>query len=158
MKVIYVIYSKDKSLYVLLVLYLLMLVTINLWGTGAASYNGTTNDFEAKNNFIPFATILTYLMNMDHYNFSTWFNNLLNNILAFIPLGFLIPMLFPQLTGKRKILLISFFTSLTIDSLQLTTDLGVFDVDDILLNMAGGLLGYSLYFYLKNINFMNLFK
>ncbi|WP_018931195.1 VanZ family protein [Gracilibacillus lacisalsi] len=60
------------------------------------------------------------------------------------PLG----ILFPILSTKRKesllIIGIPFFLSLTIEVIQLVTQLGVFDVDDLILNTLGGFLGFRL--------------
>ena len=71
--------------------------------------------------------------------------NIGGNILGFVPLGFL----FPLTIFRRRQLLLTvsavFGISLGFEVTQLYTDLGVFDVDDLLLNTAGGVLGYIIY-------------
>lgn len=70
--------------------------------------------------------------------------NLLGNIVIFLPLGFFIPM-----ASKYR----SFFTttiyslllSFIVETFQLVTRVGSFDVDDLLLNTIGGVLGYIVF-------------
>lgn len=71
--------------------------------------------------------------------------NLGGNIIGFVPLGFL----FPLTIFRRHRLLLTiiavFGISLLFEVTQLYTGLGVFDVDDLLLNTTGGLLGFIMY-------------
>ncbi|WP_051620544.1 VanZ family protein [Paenibacillus sp. UNC451MF] len=71
--------------------------------------------------------------------------NLVGNIEAFIPLGILAPMVF---SGLRRtwmgMFLVSFFLSFGFEVIQLLLSIGTFDVDDILLNVTGGMLGYAV--------------
>lgn len=67
--------------------------------------------------------------------------NLLGNILIFLPFGFFMPMA----SKKRNFYITSFYSltlSLTIEISQLLLMVGSFDVDDLLLNTIGGMLGY----------------
>ena len=68
------------------------------------------------------------------------------NVLLFMPLGIFLPWIFPK-TGKlHRIALISFCSTLLIETLQVILPGGrAFDVDDILLNTWGGIVGYSLF-------------
>ena len=63
--------------------------------------------------------------------------NLLGNIICFIPYGFVIPVLSVRCSSFGKILLLSFLASLLVESIQLVSKLGSFDVDDIMLNTLG---------------------
>ena len=45
--------------------------------------------------------------------------------------------------------LISFTTTLVIETCQLVSCTGSFDVDDLLLNTIGGILGYLIYILLE---------
>lgn len=102
-------------------------------------------------NLMPLREIEGYLRDLGD---GVSFMNFFGNIAAFMPLGFLLPMV----CGVRsmtlpKVLLLSFGVSLALESLQLVLFIGTFDVDDIIMNTAGGLLGYAaylvLYFLLK---------
>ncbi|KYD08609.1 VanZ family protein [Heyndrickxia sporothermodurans] len=108
-------------------------------------------------NIIPFKTIKMYIDYYDHFNFTIWFSNLFGNVLAFMPLGFLAPLLIKRLNGFLKVLFLSFFTTVIVESIQLTYHVGGFDVDDIILNTIGGVLGY-LVFLLVYTNIKSLSK
>ena len=72
------------------------------------------------------------------------FSNLFGNILIFMPYGYFLTM-----AGKRKsffrTLFYSMGLSLGVEVMQLLTKVGSFDVDDILLNTVGGVLGFLIY-------------
>ncbi|MCR2045326.1 VanZ family protein [Anaerosalibacter massiliensis] len=94
-------------------------------------------------NFIPFRTIYEYSTGDIGFNISV--SNILGNIIAFMPLGFLLPLLKERLKELKKIFKIAFIISLTFEVIQLITGLGQFDVDDIILNVLGGVLGFLIY-------------
>jgi len=71
--------------------------------------------------------------------------NIGGNIIGFIPLGVLLPVVFSFLRVGWRLALFVFGLSLLFEITQLTTGVGVFDVDDLLLNTAGGMIGYMLY-------------
>lgn len=102
-----------------------------------------------SSNFIPFETILTYILNFNHYNLSTWLFNMLGNLLIFFPVGIIFPLIFNRINSYKHILYITISMSLVIEILQYRTSLGVFDIDDIILGVTGSLIGFHL--YLKSI-------
>ena len=71
--------------------------------------------------------------------------NLVGNVFAFSPFGFLLPVMTEKKRGLIKVVLGSFLFSLIIESCQYIFKVGVFDVDDLLLNTIGGLIGYIIY-------------
>lgn len=101
-------------------------------------------------NLVPFDTIWMYIEYFDQFNFKIWFSNLFGNILAFMPLGFIIPLLVKRMQSVIKVLWLSFFTTVTVEVSQLMFHVGGFDVDDIILNTVGGILGYMLLLFLNN--------
>ena len=78
------------------------------------------------------------------------FTNLAGNILVFIPFGFFMPMAskYKSLGGT---LVYSFGVSLCVEVFQLVMRVGCFDVDDLLLNTLGGVLGHGLYILCRYI-------
>lgn len=69
------------------------------------------------------------------------------NIIIFIPFG----ILFPTLTKKRtffRFLLVAFLISLTFELFQLITLWGHFDVDDLISNSLGFIVGYLFYLFI----------
>ena len=71
--------------------------------------------------------------------------NLVGNVFALSPIGFLLPVMTEKKRGLIKVVLGSFLFSLIIESCQYIFKVGVFDVDDLLLNTIGGLIGYIIY-------------
>ena len=66
------------------------------------------------------------------------------NIVLFVPMGYLLPFRLRQ-PKLWNVLAIGAAISLLIETVQLLTHLGWFDVDDIFLNTLGALIGYGLY-------------
>ena len=96
-----------------------------------------------QGNYTLFTTIKLYLNSRGRIEYSV--NNLAGNIIGFMPLGLLLPLLFRSLRSAWKIVLVSFLFSLVFELVQLLTILGSFDVDDLLLNTIGGFLGYLFF-------------
>lgn len=86
--------------------------------------------------------------NINKGNYAFLVINIIGNIVAFIPLGLFLPML----QSKNKLfqcLFYSFLMSLSIELIQLIA-YRVTDIDDLLLNTAGGVIGYLIYrFFIK---------
>lgn len=70
--------------------------------------------------------------------------NLAGNILIFIPFGFFMPM-----ASRRRSFIVTAVDSLAlsffVETVQFFTKVGCFDVDDLLLNTIGGMLGYIIF-------------
>lgn len=71
--------------------------------------------------------------------------NLVGNVVGFMPFGFLLPLLSVKERRLVMVLLLTFELSLVVEVVQLFTGVGSFDVDDLLLNTLGGILGYGCY-------------
>lgn len=102
-----------------------------------------------NSNFIPFRTIYNFIFQSQNYRISI--KNVLGNIIAFTPLGFLLPIVFNKINNIKIIILSSFFVSIIFELIQLLTGMGDFDVDDIILNVLGAIVGYMVYRVLKNL-------
>ena len=70
--------------------------------------------------------------------------NIFGNILMFVPFGFL-GIIFPKLNNFWILILDFLFAIILIESLQYFTRLGVFDIDDVLLNTVGVAIGFWIY-------------
>ena len=68
------------------------------------------------------------------------FRGLIGNILLFTPLGLCLS----RANGSFYKYLIPFFISLSVESIQYFTRLGTFEVDDLICNTIGGIMGYEL--------------
>ena len=69
--------------------------------------------------------------------------NLWGNILLFLPLGLLPPLLQPKLRCFWKTLLLATLVMVTVEVLQMLLLVGTCDVDDLILNLLGTALGYG---------------
>ena len=100
---------------------------------------------------IPFSDIFTY-------NIDSFIKQSIENIVNFIPLGFLLPLIYNKCRNFKSVIKYSFATSLLIESIQLIISFiiirapfRIFDINDLLLNTLGGILGYILYINIKKI-------
>lgn len=100
-----------------------------------------------KANLKPFTTIKLYLNSRGNPEYAS--NNLWGNTLGFIPLGIFLPLLFTLLRRPVHTITCVFLISLGFETFQLLSMLGIFDVDDLLLNTLGGAIGY-LFFWLMH--------
>ena len=98
----------------------------------------------STSNFIPFKEIFRY-----NIFSSMFFKNVIGNMIIFIPYGFFVSY-FLKLDRTKLVIFLSLVTSITIEITQLIIG-RVFDVDDILLNVLGGIVGYLLYKLIKGI-------
>ncbi|MFA5602485.1 MAG: VanZ family protein [Bacilli bacterium] len=89
-------------------------------------------------NYIPFREILRYEVGT-----GLFFKNILGNTILFIPYGFFASY-YLKLVKLRTIVGLTIFTSFIIEFTQ--SKIGrVFDIDDIILNVTGGIVGFLLY-------------
>lgn len=102
-------------------------------------------------NIVPFEEIKRYLTYRETLGFKLVALNLGGNILGFSPLGFLLPVVSVKHRRAFRTILFCFLFSLLIEMIQMMTHVGCFDVDDIILNTAGGVVGYLLYVLVKHI-------
>ena len=70
--------------------------------------------------------------------------NIFGNILIFVPFGFL-GIVFPKLNQFWILILDFLFAIIILESFQYFTRLGVFDIDDVILNTVGVAIGFWIY-------------
>lgn len=93
-------------------------------------------------NFIPFHEIMDYFKQADFHSLI----NFIGNIVIFIPFGILLPLIFRGMSNPlSKVLILSFTFSLGLETAQLILAIGTFDVDDLILNTFGSVLGYGMF-------------
>jgi len=136
--------KKRKVLYVILAVYIVVLLRIVFYRFFyygiSALYNGELKLTDGIN-LIPFVNMFSSYSNVSS---TVGYFNLFGNVAIFIPLG-----IFLQLFRKNKriapCLVWVFVATLAIELLQLLTGLGIFDVDDLILNFSGGVIGILVY-------------
>jgi len=125
----------------LLILYLVALAYVCLfseqWGRQA------TENY--RYNLVPFKEISRFYIYKDVVGFSSFMLNLFGNILVFIPFGLILPVIRVRKKKLFNVILSTFLLSLLIETIQLFLRVGAFDVDDLILNTMGGVIGYILF-------------
>ena len=90
-------------------------------------------------NLIPFVQILWFDTTKD------MLVNLIGNVAMFIPTGIIYPLLFRKMNRFWKVFLAGVGLSLTIELLQLPFAVRATDVDDLILNTSGVIIGYIIH-------------
>ncbi len=98
--------------------------------------------FHRSVNLIPFKTIGWYITASN--NRTLILINIAGNIIAFMPMGFLLPLVSERMIKWSKVMLTALFATLTIEIVQYVLGVGVTDIDDVILNMLGAGAGYFL--------------
>jgi glycopeptide antibiotics resistance protein len=96
-------------------------------------------------NLIPLKSISRSIQSLDSFHWSMLTNNLFGNILAFVPFGLFIPIYISYAKKATRMVLFSLTFSIIIELTQIIVRAGAFDIDDLILNSLGGLLGYFIY-------------
>jgi len=98
----------------------------------------------ATNNFIPFQEILRYKITS-----RLFFKNVLGNMIMVFPFGLFVSY-YLKAENIKLPLLLTVIASISIECVQLAIG-RVFDVDDIILNCLGGILGYFMYIIIARL-------
>ena len=92
-------------------------------------------------NFVPFKTIGPQLIGRKNRLIDIV--NLIGNIIPFMPIGLLAPLVFRSISWRRALVL-GTVTGLTVEVMEVVFRVGIFDVDDVILNGLGVMLGYGV--------------
>ena len=96
-----------------------------------------------KTNLIPFKVLIETYREVFMNGYVEYFLiNFLGNIILFMPFGFIIPLLWN--VSNKKVIVIGTCISFFIEIIQLLLARGT-DVDDLILNTSGVILGLLLY-------------
>ena len=125
------------------VLFLIYLAGLCYFLFFAENYGRVTELDKYRYNLVPFREIERFWKYRRELGIHS-FHNLAGNILGFVPAGFFIPMLWKEKRNFLYTVCMTFQMSLHAEILQLIFRIGSFDVDDLLLNTFGGMLGYLL--------------
>ncbi|WP_250672971.1 VanZ family protein (plasmid) [Paraclostridium ghonii] len=113
-------------------------LALNVAGIGTIWDIGQHSGFIRINeiNLIPFRSdgIITYIL----------------NIIMFMPLGFLLPFIWEDFRNLVKVLYTGFLFSLAIEISQLFNNRAT-DIDDLIMNTLGAILGYFVYVGVSNL-------
>ncbi len=133
-------YGKEKGFRVFALVVLIEIIILIL---AATVFLRETNP-NVGYNFIPF---WSYRMPSKDLQYSMYMENLMN-ILMFIPLGFSLGCAFKSIGWKRMIF-VALCLSATIEAMQFVFKKGFAEVDDVMHNIIGCIIGYGLYLTVK---------
>ena len=135
------------SVYVVLMLYLLF-IRRNLFSPAPLLHPDV--------NLIPLRTIKRYLFcftpPLNSRNLRWAVINFFGNVIMFLPLGFLPPLLWSWARKLSRTLLFSIGVMTVVEALQMLLRVGVCDVDDLILNTLGAAIGYGCYAIYRHKN------
>lgn len=103
------------------------------------------NAFPFRINLIPFVNLFDYPERKDAIL------NFVGNTTMFIPIGVIWPVVYKELSSHKRVIAAGVGISLFIEILQLPFFDRVSDIDDLILNSAGFIIGYMLYLLFKYI-------
>ncbi|MCR1842869.1 VanZ family protein [Murimonas intestini] len=124
---------------VLFLLYLALLIYFLFF---AESYGRTNTERVYSYNLIPFLEIKRFFQYREQLGAVAFITNIFGNVLAFVPFGAILPVINRRTRSFLLIFLLSMEFSLMVETIQLIFKVGSFDVDDIILNTLGGVIGY----------------
>ncbi|WP_053366481.1 VanZ family protein [Bacillus sp. FJAT-27245] len=104
-----------------------------------------------NSNIVPFKNTFLYITGSDRFNVEIIINNTLGNILIFLPLGMFLPLLVKKYSRFTNVIVTSTVISFSIEVLQIALKVGQFDIDDVILNVVGSIVGFLLFKVLKSI-------
>lgn len=142
--------KRNAFLYFLFFVYVAVMLWL-LFGRSNRYVEGVDYMQQLQNNMSlkPFFTIKNYLYVVTHQDHGDLYRhcmiNLLGNVVLFIPAGIFLPKIWKKLQNFFLFLLVCVLVITLIEALQLVTLLGSCDIDDLILNVFGMILGYLLF-------------
>lgn len=100
----------------------------------------------------PFRVNLIPIVNlMDYDSKRDLLINLIGNFAMFIPTGVMTPLIYRKIDSFWKVTLTGFLLSLSIEIIQLPFAVRASDVNDLILNTLGCMVGYGIYALVRKI-------
>lgn len=124
-------------IYIFLLIYFLFLA--EWYGREPGGY------VEPRYNLVPFLEIKRFWRHRSVLGAKIVFLNLFGNVIGFIPLGFLLPIVSSGLKKSGIVIWLGFTISVIVECLQLILRVGSCDIDDVILNTLGTVIGYFGY-------------
>lgn len=140
--------------HIIFIIYFVLLIKIVLFkyrgliATFDNLISGELSGFRSYN-IIPFQSIWEFTKLMVSGYFSRGFNNIVGNIFVFFPFGYFIPLLYKKCQNVKIVILAGFCVSLFFEISQYFLYLGSADIDDVILNLLGVILGFLFF---KTVN------
>ncbi len=153
--------AKQRTRNVFRILFVVYMIALFYFLFFSERYGRTIRSTEYRYNLEPFNEIKRFIQYREIVGTESFVLNILGNVIAFTPFGFCVPIIRKQrikrqtksvtlktLRGVGMLLNVTFLSlelSLFIETIQLITRVGCFDVDDLMMNTLGGMLGCLVY-------------
>ncbi|MEO4052755.1 VanZ family protein [Solibacillus sp. CAU 1738] len=146
-------------LYIIFVIYIVCLLKIILFKNISLLQLFTVELSTFRSyNVIPFQIFADFKTVLQSDNWLWGVSNILGNVVIFIPLGLLLPSLFEKMRNRYILVIITVISiSVLLEASQYAFSLGSADIDDVLLNTAGGGLGIFFYFLIARMTKQHTF-
>ena len=135
-----------KERIISIIIFVIYIIALCYFLFFAESMGRTTRGDEYHYNLQPFFEIKGIWRSSHILGMKYVILNFAGNVIAFIPFGYLLPKMVKKKPRLFHTVLFSFEFSLLVELTQLISRTGSFDVDDLILNTFGGLIGYILYY------------
>lgn len=112
--------------------YIIMVIGVTFLNRGARMFGDINLHF-----------LSSYREAWNSFNSTTW-RFIILNIFMLVPLGILLPLLNSKFRKFKWSLAVALIMTLTIETIQLITGYGIFELDDIFNNVIGAIIGYGL--------------
>lgn len=134
---------------ILFVLYVLLLIYFLFFSEEYGRAAGEAVPY--RYNLVPFVEIQRFWEYREQLGMFALFTNIFGNVIGFLPYGFILPIIGRNMRNGILITVSGFCLSLLVETIQLVTRVGCFDVDDLILNTLGAALGYLGFFVCDRI-------
>lgn len=134
--------KRQKLGWVLFILYLCLLAYFMFF---SESFGRTDTSRGYQYNLVPLKEITRYFQHYGTIGHLLFMINIWGNVAAFLPFGFFLPIISRRSKKWYNTCMLGFGFSLMLETLQLIFMVGSFDVDDMILNTMGAVLGYLAY-------------
>ena len=144
-------------LWALFALYCLVLIDVLFISRPVRPHLSYPDYFREYTNFIPFQTIGSFVKGLWNdmqsllagdamlgRGWAYYVINLGGNFVLFLPMGMALPCLFKRLNRFWKVTLVIFGLILLAELTQGLLRVGSIDIDDLIFNLCGGMLGYGV--------------
>ncbi len=132
----------QKTCWVIFIFYLIGITYYTIFAESLG--RGPSADSEARYNLIFFNEIRRFWVYREQLGIRAFLLNVVGNVLAFVPCGFLLPAVSRRCRWIYGCAAVGLLISFTIECTQLIFRVGSFDVDDLLLNTLGVILGFFI--------------
>ena len=130
-------------LWVCFCIYCFVLAYILILSRGSLTHISYDQYFRLFANFIPFKTIIEYVRWYSDGYRNLSMLNLLGNFVLFMPMGAMLPCIFQKRDSFLKVTLTVLCVVVSVEIVQGILRVGSVDVDDVLFNMMGAMIGYG---------------